>query len=1091
MTIRYLAVLFLVLSLASLLVAQGRNTVPTSGSRSSFTIQVMSVLALEEAEAAIQRLRTKGIDAYWLRSELPGQGLRYRVRVGRYDTRESAQAYALQLRRQGAISDYFVALWEQPALNGRANSTTAVTDKVAPAPQNQQAAVITRQDLSDLTQRRDKLSAADKVFAEGGELYQQGTPEAYRRALGKYETATGLYRVEGNKAREALALARIGFLYAALGRQQQALKYYELALPLIREVADWRGEATTLNNLGDAYSALGEKQKALKHYEQALLLSRAVADRRGEATTLNNIGLVNSDLGEKWQALKYYEQALRLYRAVADRRGEARALSNLGAVYADLGQPESAVKCYEQALPLFRAVGDRRAEATTLSNWGAVYTELGEPRQALRYFEQALPLRRAVGDQPGVAATLHNLGRVYNNFGQPQEALKYYEQALAIFRLVEDRAGETATLNNLGTISADLGQSQYALKYFEQALLLSRAVTDRRSEATALNNLGRVYATAGERQQALKYYEQALPLRRAVGDRLGEATTLRNLMFLWRERGRPRLAIIFGKQSVNVLQQLRSNIGRLDRAVQRSFLKSNEATYRYLAELLIEAGRIGEAEQVLSMLKEEEYFEFIRRNEKMAAALKARSNLTEAEAKAIVDYERLGDRLTALGTELAKLDEQRLKLPETAAFPHQARYDELKTQLTAAIKTFEVFQHQLAEEFGKENVRVREIESGLQASLQSWGLPGTVIVYTIAASDRLYVIVTTPKVQEPHYTEIKAEELNRLVAEFRRALTDPAIDPRLAGQKLYELLVKPLEADLKGAEAKTLLWSLDGVLRYVPIAALWDGKQYLAERFDNVLIALASRDKVAVAPQPVEKWRGLGVGVSQPWREFPALPAVPVELKSIIRQEQASAQEQGVLPGRRLLDGEFTRTALERALGRYSVIHVASHFSFQPGHEKSAYLLLGDGSPYPLEAVATSTPLFTGVELLTLSACNTAMGGEAGGKEIEGFGMLAQKQGALSVIATLWAVADESTGLLMREFYRLRITKPEITKADALRRAQLALLRGELRTSGGAQKRSELVGEEAKRQNAFKTAGQAPYAHPYYWAPFILIGNWR
>jgi CHAT domain-containing protein len=201
-----------------------------------------------------------------------------------------------------------------------------------------------------------------------------------------------------------------------------------------------------------------------------------------------------------------------------------------------------------------------------------------------------------------------------------------------------------------------------------------------------------------------------------------------------------------------------------------------------------------------------------------------------------------------------------------------------------------------------------------------------------------------------------------------------------------------------------------------------------------------------------------------------------------------------VLPGRRLLDADFTRNSLERALGRYSIIHIASHFDFLPGKERSSFLLLGDGTALTLDTISATTPLFDKVELLTLSACNTATGSDAEGAEVEGFGVLAQKQGALAVLATLWEVADTSTGQLMREFYRLREANPQWTKAEALRQAQLELLTGQTNTvSQTRTQRAEIVGGEAAStsQPSFTPDAKAPLAHPYYWAPFILIGNWK
>jgi CHAT domain-containing protein len=157
-------------------------------------------------------------------------------------------------------------------------------------------------------------------------------------------------------------------------------------------------------------------------------------------------------------------------------------------------------------------------------------------------------------------------------------------------------------------------------------------------------------------------------------------------------------------------------------------------------------------------------------------------------------------------------------------------------------------------------------------------------------------------------------------------------------------------------------------------------------------------------------------------------------------------------------------------------------------------LLLGDGSFLSLANIKSLPNVFGGVELLTLSACNTATGSSgASGKEVEGFGVLAQRQGAKAVVASLWPVADRSTKYLMQEFYRLREANANATKAEALRQAQLKLLRGALQVEGETLAARAIVHEADQIANKplFKVDAKAPYAHPYYWAPFILIGNWK
>jgi tetratricopeptide (TPR) repeat protein len=242
------------------------------------------------------------------------------------------------------------------------------------------------------TAQTNSSDAAQKVYGEAEELYEQGTAEALRGAIVKYEEALKLYREAGNRSREALTLNSIGGAYLNLGENQKALDYYNQSLPLKRAIGDRGGEATTLYNIGGIYLNLGEKQKALDYYNQSLSLFRAVGSPHWEAVALNSIGLVYSDLGEKQKALEYYSQSLLLKRAIKDQRGEASILNNIGRVYSDLGEKQRALEYYNQSLPLRRAVDDHGGEAVTLSSMAFVKRSLGNFTEALTDIEASLKL---------------------------------------------------------------------------------------------------------------------------------------------------------------------------------------------------------------------------------------------------------------------------------------------------------------------------------------------------------------------------------------------------------------------------------------------------------------------------------------------------------------------------------------------------------------------------------------------------------------------------------------------------------------------------------------------------------------------------
>lgn len=815
--------------------------------------------------------------------------------------------------------------------------------------------------------------------------------------------------------------------------------------------------------------------------------------------------LLNLGTRESLQAaIVQFEKAQKLFGKLNDKFRQAAMLTSSGRAFDRLGEKQQALTRYEQALSLIKIFDDKRSESILLNNIGLVYSALGEKRKALEFHTEALALSQKIGNKIDEARTLLNIGDAHLDLGDAQQALKFFEQALTLSRQAGDKHGESAILNNIGRVYDELNQKQKALEFYAQSIPLSQIVGDKQGEAATLNNIGAIYDNLKERQKAVEHYTKALPIFRLTSNKESEAVTLNNLMVSWKALGNRRLSAFYGKQAVNILQNLRRNIQTLDKNLQKTYLKSIESTYRDLADVLIADGRITEAQQVLALLKEEEFFDFVRRDKAEIEKLKARADLRKDESEALRRYEEFADRIAEIGAEFGSLQDKKNKLAEgkQLSADEQKLFDELSQKLDDANKSFQVFMRQLADEFARKSNVVAEAEEnrGLQSDLKNWGA-GVVALYTIVGEDRYRVILTTPEAQIDGKTEIKSADLNRKVYAFRQALQNPHLDPRPLGRELYDILIKPIEKHLVGAKAKTLLLSLDGTLRYLPIAALWDGEKYLAEKYETVVITLASRTRLS---EPTNAdWRVLGLGVTESKEvaadgetmTFSALPAVRQELAAIVRDEQTEA-ETGVLPGRRLLDAEFTEAALKERLGKgYRLVHIASPFAFRPGDMTKSFLLLGDGNTLSLDHLRSSPQLrFTNVELLTLSACNTAVGeSDANGREVESFAVLAQQNGAKAVLASLWSVADESTQILMAEFYRLRKENPQMTKSEVLRQAQLSMLAGKLKPSNANDKQRTKTVNLSDEKNAvqFKSDTAKPFAHPFFWSPFVLIGNWR
>ncbi len=871
--------------------------------------------------------------------------------------------------------------------------------------------------------------------------------------------------------------------------QLRAIEQAQQVVALWRKAADSYWEAHALNSIGILKYSLGMQKESLDFFNQAVQIRRAIGDRIGEAQSLHGMAGVYMTTGDSDKALEVFHQALAIAQALGERRGEGLVLSNIGAVYLNQGERAKALEYLDRALPILKAAGDKIGEAHVLNVLGNLYFYVNERQKALDYFRQALLTARAARDRFQEAIALNRIGLVHHELGENQKAEEFYNQALSLSRASGRMRDEAHVLDELGNLFSDQ-EPQKALQFFQQSLAITRAIGELRTQALVLTNLGRCYLSLNEMPKAQDALYQALAIYRQLNAPDNEAYTNRVLMDYWSAKGEPAVAVFYGKQAVNIHQEMRSIVQALDERIRHGYLKLTEDVYRRLADLLIAEGRLSEAQQVIGMLKEEEYFDYVRRDGTEGKSLKGRTVLTPAESELDRRYREIADRLAALGRERMELRSKKSLTPE-----EEKLLAKLDVDLELAGQVFQQFLDKLAGEFarsprmGDKVFQLRESQ-GLMETLRELG-SGSVAIYTIVGEDKYRVILITPEVQKAAEYRIRAADLYRKVAAFRQAIEDPRTDPRPLAQELYRILVGPVARDLKDAHAETLMWSLDGVLRYLPMASLHDGEKYLVERYRNVVFTPASRDRLKDAPSAT--WSGLGFGVSKPQPGFGALPAVPLELRSIIRDEGGQGAVEGILPGKVMLDEAFTPEALKTSLRqRYPVIHIASHFQFLPGDETQSFLLLGDGSHLTLAQIKSSTNLFSGVELLTLSACDTASSGAgADGKEVEGFGVLAQRQGAKAVLASLWPVADDSTRLLMQNFYRLRTGQQGIHKAEALQQAQVALLTGAAgkEASGKGQRN---VGLSAEASTGHNPAGRPnKYSHPFYWAPFILIGNWR
>lgn len=1028
--------------------------------------------------------------------------------------------------------------------------------------------VITLIDIGDLYLATSRHANAKAAYEEASglakaskrsELWIQNKICLVENSQGNSSSAIECYAAIATKARVAddqsslwLALQEIGALYRKLGQYAKAIEIFGTMLDDSIRTGDMRAKVFAYWGLGISHNMLGKPKEALQHYDDALAVARVSGDKAVAKNLLFGKGIIHNELRQTSHAEDAFKQALKISKELKDSAGELDSLIELGNLVHFNDQYPESLRYYEEALPIAERLGNKRSLVFLLLRIGEANYGLRQYDQILSKYEKALSVAQEAGDKTGEAEArgsvsafyiavgqfakakqhldrvlaiaietnntelegdvLLSLGETANGAKRFREGQLVYERALRLSRTTENYYLEASALIGIGISQMNTSQLEKARSNLESGLKIAKKANETYRVAQASNELGNVLYRLGRYDEARKYSEQALILGWQHNNPEREAYALFALMQISTKQNRTEEGIFYGKQLINMLQHARQKLKYYGKDVHHGFLKDKEEFYRVLADVLISEGRVTEAEQVLDLLKTEELFDFLRRDSTVTDDLLANISLSAEEKKAFEEYRLYAENLTNLGKELGELQIESRQY-EIGKFPKKDRLEELEKKIANANLVFTTFLDGLKLKFGERDVRVSTVESGSQALLKELNEPRTVFISTILGKERLNIIVTSADVQKAYTVPIKEEEINRLVAEFRSVLRNPSFDPRSRGKALFDVLFPDgVMKDLTDIEADTIVWSLDGTLRYVPISALWDGKQYLVERFNNVVITLASRDKLNVPSAGRDKWSALGVGVSKEMsitesdgtvRNFEALLAVPEELCSVIQDpdqksscEKISVDSQGVIGGRTLLDEAFTFQNFRDSLGRFPVVHVASHFQLTAGNENDSYLLLGGGADRKLSlaAIRQGGARFAGVDLLTLSACNTAMSAErmSNGLEVEGFGALAQRSGAKSVLASLWAVADSSTRDLMIEFYRQMQPGKTVGKAQALRIAQLSLLFGKVEKGKTPAWRSAEIGKDGATTSVrFTRDPKAPFAHPYYWSPFILIGNWQ
>jgi CHAT domain-containing protein/Tfp pilus assembly protein PilF len=732
----------------------------------------------------------------------------------------------------------------------------------------------------------------------------------------------------------------------------------------------------------------------------------------------------------------------------------------LGNLSLRLARYSQAIELHQEALGIAKELNDKQGIGVVLCSLCIAYYSLGQYQKAIGYNEEALKIAKEIGDRRNESCCLGELGNVYRSIGEYQKAISYYQEALKIAKEIEDRQGEGIWLGNLGIAYRFLGQYQRAISYYQEALKIAKEIGDRQGEGIWLGNLGIAYRFLGQYQKAIGYYQDALKIAKEIGDRRNEGNQLGNLGIVYRSLGQYQQAISHYQDALKIAKKigdvdneglLNLNLGivyddhilKLHKAYDY-YHRSIELSESMRGRLIEEPHKIGFFGRIedayyrmvplcYKLKKEKEAYEYTERA-KSRAFLDLLAT-TEIKPKVVLPEKLKEKENEYLG--LLRHVQRKPYLEETTPKP---QIDAIKVakELEAIYDEIEKYDPEYASLRRGRPLNLNQIQDLLETQDRRTSLveyfvtEDDVFIFVIRGDDsRLYV----------EKKPISGERLYRYIENYFREVANYLEygDMRQTWQELSQYLIEPIAKYLKRGDIIYIV--PHGVLHYLPFHALRHNGKYLIEDFQIVYSPSASLIKYCQKKRHPEKERALVFG-------NPTL-----DLKFAEEEAKEVARLFNTEP---YLGTKATKSRIKSSLTDIDIIHFACHGWFDPNKPMSSYIKLADGE---LTAEDTFNLRFR-ANIVVLSACKTGRSEISSGDELIGLIRAFIYAGTPSLIASLWNVDDVSTSRLMVDFYK-RWKENGQSKVEALRDAQLQLMK------------------------------DSKYTHPYYWAPFILVGDWK
>lgn len=851
------------------------------------------------------------------------------------------------------------------------------------------------------------------LMQQGKVLYDAGK---FADAIAILQQAVQQYKSQGDSLRQAIVLSNLALAYQQLGQWQEANQAVTESLKLLG-----------LEEVGGGIQDSKFKIQNLSAFAQALEIQ----------------GDLQLETGQAERAIATWQQAEAIYQQLYDSNGIARSRINQAQALRVLGFYRRAVAMLTELRQSLQSQSDSLTKVVGLRSLGNALRLVGDLEQSREVLQQSLEMTNRLRSASEVnqaaaqevSAIQFSLGNTARAQQDTQAAISFYQQAansamtaidkvqvqINLFSLLVDTQPASATQTLLPTIQTQLATLPssrtgiYAHIHLAQALMqLGQADQKLEASRPTQSRLQTSKSKFPFLHQAAHLLATAIQQAHHLDDRRAEAYALGSLGSVYEQTGQWNEAQKLMKQALNLAQGI----------------NAPDISYRWHWQL----GRL----------------------------LKQQNKIPEA----IAAYDAAVDELRSLRGDLVAVNREVQFSFRKSVEPVYRESVELLVQpqagetteqnLDKARQRIEALQLAELDDFFRE--ACLDTQTVLLDKVVDQDNPTAAIIYPIILPNQLEVIVKIPKQPLHHHTIKKSRrEVESFLQQLHQNLTelDATSEIQTRSQQVYNWLIAPIKADLDHQKVNTLVFVLDGALRSIPMAGLYDGQHYLVENYAVALsMGLQLFPPKSLVP---EQLNVLAAGLVEPppdfQQQFSFLPEVKSEL-DLMAKTGISMQQ--------LLNQEFTSQALEAKVGSigFNVVHLATHGQFS-SQAKDTFILAADGpiNVTQLDSLLRSRnqPRSKAIELLVLSACQTAAGDD---RATLGLAGVAVKAGARSTLASLWQIDDRSTALLMGEFYR-ELVNSKVTKAEALRRAQITLFK------------------------------QYPnYSHTGFWAAYVLIGNW-